>query len=32
MSVLFRCRIEKALLDKANKVTDQLGTSNPQTS
>jgi antitoxin component of RelBE/YafQ-DinJ toxin-antitoxin module len=27
MSVLFRCRIEKALLDKANKVTDQLGTS-----
>jgi antitoxin component of RelBE/YafQ-DinJ toxin-antitoxin module len=27
MSVLFRCRIEKALLDKANEVTDQLGTS-----
>jgi antitoxin component of RelBE/YafQ-DinJ toxin-antitoxin module len=27
MTVLFRCRIEKPLLDKANKVTDQLGTS-----
>ena len=25
--MLFRCRIEKPLLDKANKVTDQLGTS-----
>jgi antitoxin component of RelBE/YafQ-DinJ toxin-antitoxin module len=27
MTVLFRCRIEKPLLDKANKVTDHLGTS-----
>jgi len=27
MTVLFRCRIEKPLLDKANKVTRQLGTS-----
>ena len=27
MTVLFRCRIEKPLLDKANKVTQQLGTS-----
>jgi len=27
MTVLFRCRIEKPLLDKADKVTDQLGTS-----
>jgi antitoxin component of RelBE/YafQ-DinJ toxin-antitoxin module len=27
MTVLFRCRIEKPLLDKANKVTHQLGTS-----
>jgi antitoxin component of RelBE/YafQ-DinJ toxin-antitoxin module len=27
MSVLFRCRIEKSLLAKANKVTGQLGTS-----
>jgi antitoxin component of RelBE/YafQ-DinJ toxin-antitoxin module len=27
MTVLFRCRIEKPLLDRANKVTDQLGTS-----
>ena len=27
MTVLFRCRIEKPLLDKANKVTNQLGTS-----
>ena len=25
--MLFRCRVEKALLDKANKVTSQLGTS-----
>lgn len=25
--MLFRCRIEKPLLDKANKVTNQLGTS-----
>lgn len=27
MSVLFRCRIEKSVLDKANEVTGQLGTS-----
>ena len=27
MTVLFRCRIEKPLLDKANRVTDHLGTS-----
>jgi antitoxin component of RelBE/YafQ-DinJ toxin-antitoxin module len=27
MSVLFRCRIEKSLLEKADKVTGQLGTS-----
>ena len=27
MSVLFRCRIEKSLLAKANKVTGQFGTS-----
>jgi len=27
MSVLFRCRIEKSLLKKANKVTGLLGTS-----
>jgi len=27
MTVLFRCRIEKPLLDKANQVTSQLGTS-----
>jgi addiction module RelB/DinJ family antitoxin len=27
MTVLFRCRIEKPLLEKANRVTDQLGTS-----
>jgi antitoxin component of RelBE/YafQ-DinJ toxin-antitoxin module len=27
MTVLFRCRIEKPLLDKANRVTDRLGTS-----
>ena len=27
MNVLFRCRIEKPLLDKANRVTDHLGTS-----
>jgi antitoxin component of RelBE/YafQ-DinJ toxin-antitoxin module len=27
MTVLFRCRIEKPLLDKANRVTTQLGTS-----
>ena len=27
MTVLFRCRIEKSLLDKANRVTKRLGTS-----
>jgi len=27
MTVLFRCRIKKPLLDKANQVTEQLGTS-----
>jgi antitoxin component of RelBE/YafQ-DinJ toxin-antitoxin module len=27
MTVLFRCRIEKPLLDKANRVTSRLGTS-----
>jgi len=27
MTVLFRCRVEKPLLDKANKVTESLGTS-----
>jgi antitoxin component of RelBE/YafQ-DinJ toxin-antitoxin module len=27
MTVLFRCRIEKPLLDKANRVTTRLGTS-----
>ncbi len=27
MTVLFRCRIEKPLLDKANRVTRRLGTS-----
>ena len=27
MTVLFRCRIEKPLLEKANRVTTQLGTS-----
>jgi antitoxin component of RelBE/YafQ-DinJ toxin-antitoxin module len=27
MTVLFRCRIEKPLLDKANRVTKRLGTS-----
>jgi hypothetical protein len=27
MTVLFRCRIEKLLLDEANKLTRQLGTS-----
>jgi antitoxin component of RelBE/YafQ-DinJ toxin-antitoxin module len=27
MTVLFRCRVEKPLLDKANRVTTQLGTS-----
>ena len=27
MTVLFRCRIEKSLLDKADQVTERLGTS-----
>ncbi len=27
MTVLFRCRVEKPLLDKANRVTTRLGTS-----
>ena len=27
MTVLFRCRVEKPLLEKANRVTTQLGTS-----
>ncbi len=27
MTVLFRCRIQKPLLDKANRVTTRLGTS-----
>ncbi len=27
MTVLFRCRIEKPLLDKANRVAEKLGTS-----
>ena len=27
MTVLFRCRIEKPLLDKANRVSKRLGTS-----
>jgi antitoxin component of RelBE/YafQ-DinJ toxin-antitoxin module len=30
MTVLFRCRIEKPLLEKANKVTESLGTSTPE--
>jgi antitoxin component of RelBE/YafQ-DinJ toxin-antitoxin module len=30
MTVLFRCRVKKPLLDKANKVTKQLGTSTPE--
>jgi antitoxin component of RelBE/YafQ-DinJ toxin-antitoxin module len=30
MTVLFRCRIEKPLLDKANRVTKRLGTSTPE--
>ncbi len=28
--MLFRCRIEKPILDKANRVTRQLGTSTPE--
>jgi len=30
MTVLFRCRVKKPLLDKANKVTRDLGTSTPE--
>jgi addiction module RelB/DinJ family antitoxin len=30
MTVLFRCRVEKPLLDRANQVTKQLGTSMPE--
>src|SRR6266567_7155082 len=30
MIVLFRCRVKKPLLDKANKVTRDLGTSTPE--
>jgi len=30
MTVLFRCRIEKRLLDEANRVTESLGTSTPE--
>jgi antitoxin component of RelBE/YafQ-DinJ toxin-antitoxin module len=30
MTVLFRCRIEKPLLDEANRVTKRLGTSTPE--
>jgi antitoxin component of RelBE/YafQ-DinJ toxin-antitoxin module len=30
MTVLFRCRIEKPLLEKANRVAKQLGTSTPE--
>ena len=30
MTVLFRCRIEKPLLDKANRVSKRLGTSTPE--
>jgi antitoxin component of RelBE/YafQ-DinJ toxin-antitoxin module len=30
MTVLFRCRVKKPLLDKANKVTRNLGTSTPE--
>lgn len=30
MTVLFRCRIEKPLLDKANRVAKRLGTSTPE--
>src|SRR6266705_2022579 len=29
-TVLFRCRVKKPLLDKANKVTRDLGTSTPE--
>jgi antitoxin component of RelBE/YafQ-DinJ toxin-antitoxin module len=30
MTVLFRCRIEKPLLEKANRVAKRLGTSTPE--
>lgn len=30
MTVLFRCRIEKPLLEKANRVARRLGTSTPE--
>lgn len=30
MTVLFRCRIEKPLLDRANRVAKRLGTSTPE--
>jgi antitoxin component of RelBE/YafQ-DinJ toxin-antitoxin module len=30
MTVLFRCRVEKPLLDRANEVTKKLGTSTPE--
>ena len=30
MTALLRCRIEKPLLDKANRVTKRLGTSTPE--
>jgi antitoxin component of RelBE/YafQ-DinJ toxin-antitoxin module len=30
MTVLFRCRVEKPLLERANEVTKQLGTSTPE--
>ena len=30
MTVLFRCRVRKPLLDRANQVTKKLGTSTPE--
>ena len=30
MTVLFRCRIKKQLLEKADKITQRLGTSTPE--
>ena len=30
MTVLLRCRVEKKLLEKANQVTENLGTSTPE--
>ena len=30
MTVLFRCRIEKPVLDKANQIAKRLGTSTPE--